>query len=104
MAWRTHFGPRGTLATLAGATVFLGAFAGCIERPIASISPRTQSGITEEIRNEGVDKVDLLMMIDNSNSMKDNQANIGQQLGSLIKTLTDPPCIDPTTTAGMNPH
>jgi hypothetical protein len=38
-------------------------------------------------------KLDLVLEIDNSNSMKDNQVSILRQLGVLIDALTRPPCV-----------
>ncbi len=55
----------------------------------------------EEVTNEALDKVDLLLMVDNSNSMRDNQTNIMSQFQTMIQTLTRPPCVSPTNTT---PH
>jgi hypothetical protein len=87
--WTAALGVIGTL----GATAL-----GCLERPLAAVIPVTQSGISEEVRNESVDKVDLLLVVDNSGSMRDNQANIMAQFGPLIDLLVNPPCI-----SRMNP-
>ncbi len=76
----------GSLMTVLG----LGA-AGCIDRPAAVISPRTQSGVSVVVENNAIDTVDLLMVVDNSNSMRENQTNIVAQLRPLIETLTSPP-------------
>jgi len=80
-------GYRVTLPILAA----LGAVSsGCIDRLVAAIPAKTQSGVTEVIRNEALDKVDLLLMVDNSGSMRDNQQNIMTQFGPLITRLTNP--------------
>ncbi len=42
------------------------------------------------------DGVDLLFVIDNSNSMRDNQTQIGRQIDALLTTLVSPPT-DPAT-------
>ncbi len=47
------------------------------------------------------DQVDFLLMVDNSNSMQQNQAQIMAQLGALIAGLTNPPCVSRTNTT---PH
>jgi len=73
---------------------------GCIYREVAAIKPRTQSGVSEVIVNEGIDKVDLLLEVDNSNSMRENQEHIMQQFGALIDQLTNPPCVDRNNTSG----
>jgi hypothetical protein len=83
----------GGLRAALTAVAALGAVAiGCIDRPVAKVETRTQSGVSEEVRNEAIDKVDLLLEVDNSGSMRENQANIMQQFGLMINTLTNPPC------------
>ena len=44
------------------------------------------------------------MVVDNSGSMGDNQANMMAQLGPLVSQLTDPPCISRTMPGGGTPH
>ena len=41
-----------------------------------------------------VDKVDILVSIDNSRSMADKQAILALALGDLVQSLTNPPCVD----------
>jgi hypothetical protein len=77
---------------------------GCLDRPVAAVVPVVQSGVSEVVKNEGVEKVDLLMVVDNSGSMAENQANIMAQLGPLIDQLTNPPCISRSTPGGGTPH
>ncbi len=43
------------------------------------------------------DKVDLLVMVDNSASMADKQAVLAQTVPDLVSRLTNPDCVDPTT-------
>lgn len=83
----------------------MGAIAlGCLDRPVAAVVPVVQSGVSEVVRNDAVEKVDLLMMVDNSGSMAENQANIMAQLAPLIGQLTNPPCISRSTPGGGTPH
>jgi hypothetical protein len=77
---------------------------GCLDRPVAAVIPVIQSGISEVVRNDAVEKVDLLMVVDNSGSMAENQRNIMAQLGPLINQLTNPPCISRSTPGGGMPH
>ncbi|MDP3274003.1 MAG: hypothetical protein Q8Q09_02330 [Deltaproteobacteria bacterium] len=77
---------------------------GCLDRPVAAVVPVIQSGISEVVVNESVEKVDLLLMVDNSGSMRDNQTNIMAQFGPLISRLTNPPCISRTMPGGGAPH
>jgi hypothetical protein len=86
-------GARGSKAALTVAVTLGAVFVGCIDRPVKQVTSVTQSGVSEEVRNEGINKVDLLLMVDNSNSMRENQQNIMMQLGNMIQTLTNPPCV-----------
>ncbi len=78
------------------------AFVGCIDRPVKAVTSVTQSGFVRTIQNEGIDKVDLLLMVDNSNSMRDNQSNIMTQFSRMIQTLTSPPCRSTPTHPGSH--
>jgi hypothetical protein len=46
-----------------------------------------------------VDKLDILLAIDNSRSMADKQQILSLALGDLVESLANPPCIDPATGA-----
>lgn len=56
------------------------------------------------VREENLDTVDLILMVDNSGSMRENQANIMAQFGPLINLLVDPPCISRTAPGGGTAH
>ena len=100
----TQKGAGGLRAAL-GVVGAMGAVAlGCLDRPVAAVVPVIQSGISEVVRNDAVEKVDLLMVVDNSGSMAENQRNITAQLGPLINQLTNPPCISRRTPGGGTPH
>jgi hypothetical protein len=45
------------------------------------------SGVTQKIDITNIDKVDLLFMVDNSNSMEDKQMNLRQHVPQLVETL-----------------
>jgi len=60
---------------------------GCPHEDLTPIEPCTVAGVSKSISTSGVDKVDLLFMIDNSGSMKVNQENITAQLPHLVKIL-----------------
>src|SRR4051812_24344240 len=51
-----------------------GMVGGCLKRPLEPIEPRTTSTVVEKLTESAVDKIDLLLMIDNSRSMADKQA------------------------------
>ncbi len=55
------------------------------------------------VRNQAIDKIDLLFDIDNSASMGDKQAYLRQAIPDLVGRLVQPSCVDsshPTTVVG----
>lgn len=82
-------------------TVTLGAglgSAGCLDRPIDRLEPRTTSTVVERLTQTGVDKIDLLLAIDNSISMADKQAILAEAVPDLVDRLVQPICVDDTGT------
>jgi hypothetical protein len=61
--------------------------AGCFERALRPVNPCTRSNVGDTIRVESVDEVDLLFMIDNSNSMAEEQASLTAELPRLVRVL-----------------
>ena len=82
----------GTLL-VAGAT---GA-SGCLERDIAPVGPRSTAVISEKLTQSAVDKIDLLLSIDNSRSMADKQQILALAIPDLVKGLVNPGCVNPNT-------
>jgi hypothetical protein len=76
--------------------------AACLERPSAQPTERLNASFTTEIFNDGVERVDLLFVIDNSNSMLAYQQRLGAQFRVLIDQLVDPPA-DPRTGRPAHP-
>ena len=76
------------LATAGGLT------AGCLDRPVAPAKPRTSNVVVKTVTQSGVDKIDLLFMIDNSISMADKQAILADAVPVLVQRLVDPVCVD----------
>ncbi len=73
----------------------LGATAmGCLNRPIDRIDPRTTSTVVERLQQNGVDKIDLLLAVDNSISMADKQAILAAAVPDLVNRLVTPNCVD----------
>ncbi len=68
----------------------------CIDRPVVPIDARTDRVSITPLRVTKVDKVDLLIVVDNSSSMKDKQAELGRRIPELISALTTP-SVDPKT-------
>lgn len=73
--------------------VGLGA-AGCLDRPIDRLEPRTTSTVVERLTQTGVDKIDMLLAIDNSISMADKQAILAAAVPDLVDRLVQPICVD----------
>ncbi len=84
-------------------TVGLGALgSACLTRPAASNNPSLKTNFTTTVRSQVVDKVDLLFVIDNSQSMGDKQGLLAEAVPDLVKRLVQPLCVDPTTRAPLS--
>jgi hypothetical protein len=68
----------------------------CMERPVVSVEPHTSNLYIEPIRNEVIDKIDLLFMIDNSQSMGDKQKLLAEAVPQLVNRLVVPRCVNTT--------
>ena len=86
---------RGAFA-LAAVAASIGA-GGCLTRPVAGLQPTTKTNVNLVVKQNAVDKVDLLFAIDNSRSMGDKQALLKDAVPDLIGRLLVPNCIDSTT-------
>ncbi|GAB4207564.1 MAG: hypothetical protein OHK0013_25320 [Sandaracinaceae bacterium] len=60
---------------------------GCLERGLKPVNPCTRSTVGQRIQVTNVDNVDLLFMVDNSNSMFEEQANLIEELPRLVQVL-----------------
>ncbi|WP_437730856.1 hypothetical protein [Sorangium sp. So ce1335] len=67
---------------------------GCLSRPIERQDTRTTGTVVERLTKR-VDKIDLLLTIDNSASMKDKQDILALAVPDLVERLVNPRCIDP---------
>ena len=79
------------IVTLAVATT------GCLDRDLRPLNPCTISGVSRRIKVTNVDKVDLLFMIDNSNSMSQEQTSLNRELSNLVGILATGVRADGTT-------
>jgi hypothetical protein len=95
---RTH-----TAAAAAASFVLATAASGCLDRPIAPIEPRTTSTFTLEVAQRDVDKIDILLTIDDSGSMADKQQILSRAVPHLVRALVNPPCIADDPTSGLEP-
>ncbi|HEX2874049.1 MAG TPA: hypothetical protein VHP33_22490 [Polyangiaceae bacterium] len=66
----------------------------CMSRPVVSTEPQTSNLYVEPIHNEVIDKIDLLFMIDNSQSMGDKQALLAKAVPQLVNRLVVPRCVN----------
>ncbi|APR83807.1 Hypothetical protein A7982_09156 [Minicystis rosea] len=82
-----------TAATLAIAGT--GMVSGCLTRPLQGADTRTTSTVVTKLSESAVDKIDLLLMIDNSRSMADKQQILVQAVPDLVRGLVNPKCVNP---------
>lgn len=66
---------------------------GCLQRPVGTDQPKTTNVIVDALKQNSVDKIDLLFMIDNSLSMGDKQELLADALPDLVRRLVDPVCV-----------
>ncbi len=82
----------GKFVLVGGAVTALGA--GCLTRPVSQQEPTTKVSFTTTVKQAAVDKIDLLLVIDNSRSMGDKQAILSEAVPDLINSLVTPNCVD----------
>jgi hypothetical protein len=82
-------------AVVAALIVGASGAAGCLNRPLEPVEPGTTSTIIERLTQSSVDKIDLLLAIDNSGSMADKQQILALAVPDLVEGLVNPRCIDP---------
>src|SRR4051812_34527488 len=75
-------------------TVVSAAASACMSRPVTTVEPHTSNMFVAPIRNEVIDKLDLLFMIDNSQSMGDKQVLLALAVPQLVNRLVVPRCVD----------
>jgi hypothetical protein len=64
------------------------ALGGCLKRKLKPLNPCLVSGVVAEIAVTNIDKVDLLFMVDNSGSMREEQVSLREEFPKLINVLT----------------
>ncbi|WP_232379317.1 hypothetical protein [Polyangium fumosum] len=92
---KSFLGKRAAKAALSMvvATTAAGA-AGCLDRPVETVEPRITATIVERLTQSSVDKIDILLAIDNSRSMADKQNILALAVPDLVAGLVNPRCID----------
>jgi hypothetical protein len=97
---RLGIGARLSAVRLAAALLAIagfGAASGCLTRPIQPIDVRTTSVVVKRLTQGGVDKIDLVLAVDNSASMADKQQILALAVPDLITGLVNPKCLDNAT-------
>ena len=86
--------------------MFAGTSAGCLDRPVAADEPKITNIFVDPLKQQAVDKIDLLFMIDNSRSMADKQRILEQAVPELVNRLITPRCTDDAgnLTSGTAPN
>ena len=62
--------------------------AGCLDRELKPLNPCLVEGVNIEVSIDKIDKVDLLFMVDDSQSMQQEQQALSQQFKNIITVLT----------------
>ncbi len=78
------------LAGLFAVATVAGLATGCLDRPVAPSTPTTKNLFVDTVKEQSVDKIDLLFMIDNSISMADKQQILAQAVPELVDRLINP--------------
>ncbi len=60
---------------------------GCLERELRPVNPCTTSTVERRINPQNVDTVDVLFMVDNSGSMREEQALLRAEIPRMIEVL-----------------
>lgn len=76
---------------------------GCLERRSAAIGPNVSFNQEVTISGGGVTTVDVLFVIDNSGSMKQEQERLAAQVSRLVRDLASPPDNDGDGNPDWNP-
>jgi hypothetical protein len=71
--------------------------AGCLTRPVVSENPTTKTSFIAQVKQQSIDKVDLLFAIDNSASMGDKQDLLAKAVPVLVGRLLNPNCVSDAT-------
>jgi hypothetical protein len=68
--------------------LLLGLFAlGCLERQGRPVNPCTQSAVAQAIEVDNVDRVDVLFLVDNSRSMREEQEVLALNFPEMVRIL-----------------
>lgn len=65
----------------------------CMSRPATKVEPSTKVSLSSNVSMRAIDKVDLVLAIDNSASMGDKQKFLAKAVPALVRRLTSPTCV-----------
>lgn len=82
------------------AVLAAGASGGCLTRPVSPNEPTTKVNVNSRLKQQAVDKIDLLLAIDNSSSMGDKQKFLASAVPQLVERLVTPNCVKADGTIG----
>lgn len=68
--------------------------AGCLERPLRPQDTHSTAMVVQPLKLSAVERIDLLLAIDNSASMGDKQEILARAVPDLVKRLANPRCVD----------
>lgn len=83
---------RATAGAAAGLVVLT--VPGCLDRPLSPAEPQTSNVVVKQLAQQAPSKIDLLFMIDDSQSMADKQALLASAVPALVRRLVAPRCVD----------
>ncbi len=66
-------------------------FAGCLERDLGTLDPKVGRVLDQGVSTGGFTDVDLLLVVDDSGSMREEQDLLGREIPNLVRGLTAPP-------------
>jgi len=87
---------RGLLTSLVTLTALT---TGCLRREVGTEEPTTKISFDVVVPQPAIDKVDVLVMVDNSSSMADKQRILADAVPDLVRGLVQPKCVDKKTRA-----
>ncbi|MCA9622494.1 MAG: hypothetical protein KC731_25905, partial [Myxococcales bacterium] len=95
--------PLFTAGVTAGACILaVGALASaCLDRPLEPIDVRSTSTYKASVDNGTIDKIDILISVDDSKSMADKQAILALAVPQLIESLVNPACLPDDPQSGL---
>ncbi len=85
------------VAVAVGLSAGLALAGGCLTRPVVNQNPTTKTSFEAKVKQQSIDKVDLLFAIDNSASMGDKQDLLAAAVPVLINRLLNPNCVSTNT-------